>query len=60
LLAEMSLGRASVAARDWSLSRQTSKMKSQELVWDFDDEPASAVRQPELPFAEPTPLKAAE
>ncbi|MEO0766099.1 MAG: efflux RND transporter permease subunit [Pseudomonadota bacterium] len=60
LLAKMSLGRASVAARDWSLSRQTSRMKSRELVWDFDDEGQAASAQPELPFSGTPPLKAAE
>ncbi|MEP1481499.1 MAG: efflux RND transporter permease subunit, partial [Tateyamaria sp.] len=60
LLAKLSLGRASVAARDWSLSRQTGKMKSRELVWDFDDEPQAKTSQPELPFATTPPLKAAE
>ncbi|MFL4471662.1 efflux RND transporter permease subunit [Tateyamaria armeniaca] len=60
LLAKLSLGRASVAARDWSLSRQTSKMQSRELVWDFDDEADREVKQPELPFANTPPLKAAE
>jgi len=60
LLAKLSLGRASVAARDWSLSRQTSKMQSRELVWDFDDDADREDRQPELPLAGVSPLKAAE
>ena len=60
LLAKLSLGRASVAARDWSLSRQTSKMSNHELVWDFDDEPGPRARQPELPLGGARPLKAAE
>ncbi|WP_415403462.1 efflux RND transporter permease subunit [Tateyamaria sp. SN3-11] len=59
LLAKLSLGRASAAARDWSLARQTGKMQAQELVWDFDDEPVADTRQSELPFPSPT-LKAAE
>ncbi|MEO0400973.1 MAG: efflux RND transporter permease subunit [Pseudomonadota bacterium] len=59
LLAKLSLGRASSAARDWSLSRQTGRMQARELVWDFDDEPASDTRQSELPFPN-APLKAAE
>ncbi|MEP4249212.1 efflux RND transporter permease subunit [Tateyamaria sp.] len=60
LLAKLSLGRASKAARDWSLSRQTGKMASRELVWDFDDEDDRDPREPELPFVLPTPIKAAE
>ncbi|WP_299589436.1 efflux RND transporter permease subunit [uncultured Tateyamaria sp.] len=59
LLAKLSLGRASAAARDWSLTRQTGKLKSQELIWDFDDDPAPQSTQTELPFPA-TPLKAAE
>ena len=65
LLAKLSLGRASAAARDWSLARQTSKMQSRELIWDFDEQPHAPVAErntdePELPFAKTPSLKAAE
>ncbi|WP_299376238.1 efflux RND transporter permease subunit [uncultured Tateyamaria sp.] len=59
LLAKLSLGRASAASRDWSLARQTGKLKSQELIWDFDDDPVVETAQRELPFPG-APLKAAE
>jgi multidrug efflux pump len=59
LMAKLSLGRASAAARDWSLSRQAERMQARELVWDFDEDPGSDLRQTELPFAPPS-LKAAE
>ncbi|WP_299690276.1 efflux RND transporter permease subunit [uncultured Tateyamaria sp.] len=59
LLAKLSLGRASAAARDWALSRQAGRMPSQELVWDFDEQPATDTSQPELPLTS-APLKAAE
>ena len=60
LLAKLSLGRASKAARDWSLSRQTGKMKSRELVWDFEDGDGPHPREPEMPFQLTSPIKAAE
>ena len=59
LLAKLSLGRASAAARDWSLSRQAGKMQSQELVWDFDDVGVVDHAQAEFPLTN-APLKAAE
>ena len=59
LLAKLSLGRASSAARDWALSKQAGRMPSQELVWDFDEPPVPDLSQPELPLPT-TPLKAAE
>ena len=34
LLARMSLGRASRAARDWALARDARRMKAQEIIWD--------------------------
>lgn len=49
LLAKLSMGRSSRAARDWALRRQASRIKSPELIWTEDD------------FATPTPiLRAAE
>ncbi|MEX0371669.1 MAG: efflux RND transporter permease subunit, partial [Tateyamaria sp.] len=59
LLAKLSMGRASRAARDWALSRSTRSMATNELVWDFDDEAAHGRngRDVALPHS---PLKAAE
>ena len=34
LLARVSLGRASRAARDWALARDARRMKAQEIIWD--------------------------
>ncbi|MDP5084126.1 MAG: efflux RND transporter permease subunit [Yoonia sp.] len=39
LLAKLSLGRSSRAARDWALSRQVRRMKVPEFIW-TEDEPA--------------------
>jgi multidrug efflux pump len=56
LLASLSLGRASRAARDWALNRASSKVNHTEIVWDLGDD-AQAVT-PQLPVG--LPLKAAE
>ena len=37
LLAKMSLGRASRAARDWALQRDARRSVAQEIIWDGDD-----------------------
>ena len=37
LLAKLSMGRSSRAARDWALRRQASKMKSQEFIWEEEE-----------------------
>ncbi len=58
LLAKLSLGRASRAARDWALSRAAHKIDSRDIVWDFDDPVPAEPDQPRLPL-EP-PLRAAE
>ncbi|MFK7745460.1 MAG: efflux RND transporter permease subunit [Roseobacter sp.] len=50
LLAKMSMGRASRAARDWALTREAARISGTELIWEDDDTPAAAS----------TPLKAAE
>jgi multidrug efflux pump len=51
LLARMSLGRASQAARDWALARDARRMKPQEIIW--DDVPAPVpVMSPRLSAAE--------
>ncbi|MFC6584856.1 efflux RND transporter permease subunit [Sulfitobacter aestuariivivens] len=36
LLARMSMGRASKAARDWALQRDARRSKAQEIIWDED------------------------
>jgi multidrug efflux pump len=38
LLARMSMGRASRAARDWALQRDARRMNTQEIVWSIDDD----------------------
>ena len=40
LLAKLSLGRASRAARDWALQRAAHNLKATEIVWDFDADPS--------------------
>jgi len=42
LLARMSMGRASRAARDWSLRREARRMPAQEIIWD-DGAPVAPV-----------------
>ncbi|AXI47266.1 acriflavine resistance protein B [Sulfitobacter sp. SK012] len=39
LLAKMSMGRASRAARDWALQRDAKRMGTEEIIWDDDDVP---------------------
>ena len=51
LLARLSMGRASRAARDWALARAAHRMKQGEIIWDDDEAPAA------VPAA---PLRAAE
>ncbi|PJI92213.1 multidrug efflux pump [Yoonia maricola] len=41
LLAKLSMGRSSKAARDWALARQAKRIKHPEFIWD-DGEPAKA------------------
>jgi len=59
LLAKLSMGRASSAARDWALVRSATHMTSQEIVWDFDEDTGADPRQTTLPLGH-APLKAAE
>ena len=56
LLAKLSMGRASKAARDWALDRDAKRMKQGELIWDVEtDTPEPA------PKADTgAPLRAAE
>ncbi|KQB98320.1 acriflavine resistance protein B [Loktanella sp. 1ANDIMAR09] len=54
LLAKLSMGRSSRAARDWALSRQARRMKAPEIIW---DDPSAAVL---APIAPKQPVQAAE
>ena len=55
LLAKLSMGRSSKAARDWALSRQARRIKAPELIWeDIPNTPA-----PE-PLVLKSPMQAAE
>ncbi|WP_293446088.1 efflux RND transporter permease subunit [Planktotalea sp.] len=61
LLAKLSMGRSSNAARDWALQRQARSVKSPMILWDDDEDPIESY----APEAEPAPmmkasLKAAE
>lgn len=68
LLAKLSLGSSSTAARDWSLRRAARRVKTSEILWPLEDETAAG-KKPEAedkdgkkrypdPFAKP--LNAAE
>ncbi|MEM6305552.1 MAG: efflux RND transporter permease subunit [Pseudomonadota bacterium] len=47
LLARMSMGRASRAARDWALQRDARRSKAQEIIWDEEEHgPAPAALKP--------------
>jgi len=51
LLARLSFGRGSRAARDWALQRAARRVKSPEIIW--EDDPSATVRlEPELRAAE--------
>jgi multidrug efflux pump len=54
LLAKLSMGRSSRAARDWALSRQARRMKAPEIIWDDTE---AAVLTPIVPEQ---PVQAAE
>ena len=61
LLAKLSMGRSSNAARDWALQRQARSVKSPMILWDDGEDPIESY----APEAEPAPmmkasLKAAE
>jgi multidrug efflux pump len=59
LLARMSMGRASKAARDWSLQRDTRRSKTQEIIWDeVSAGPAPTALKPAV--LKPATLKPAE
>ncbi|NEK24334.1 AcrB/AcrD/AcrF family protein [Sulfitobacter sp. JBTF-M27] len=52
LLAKMSLGRASRAARDWALQRDARRLKADEIIWDPDAAPIAPMAAPRLSAAE--------
>ncbi|MEW9921420.1 efflux RND transporter permease subunit [Marimonas sp. MJW-29] len=52
LLAKMSLGRASRAARDWALQREARRMQADEIIWDPDAAPVAPLAKPRLSAAE--------
>ncbi len=54
LLAKLSMGRSSRAARDWALRRQAQKIRTPEFIWDDED----AVPVPPLPLTQT--MRAAE
>lgn len=63
LLARLSMGRGSRAARDWALNRAARKLKAPEIIWEDEssDPPLSlAVAQPDPLTTPQPPLRAAE
>ncbi|MEO0937074.1 MAG: efflux RND transporter permease subunit [Pseudomonadota bacterium] len=56
LLARLSMGRASRAARDWALERDTARLGAGELIWDDGPAPEAPIR----PQPQTAPLRAAE
>ncbi|MDX5414152.1 MAG: hypothetical protein LPK02_14025, partial [Rhodobacterales bacterium] len=63
MLAILSLGRGSRAARDWALNRAARKLKAPEIIW--DDESLDPPLVPPVAQADPLtmpepPLRAAE
>ena len=52
LLAKMSLGRASRAARDWALQRDARRMQTNEIIWEPEAPAAPPVIRPRLSAAE--------
>ena len=52
LLARMSLGRASRAARDWALQRDARRMTANEIIWEPEDTPIAPLAKPQLSAAE--------
>ncbi|MEO0389586.1 MAG: efflux RND transporter permease subunit [Pseudomonadota bacterium] len=60
LLARFSMGRASRAARDWALDRDTQRLGAGELIWDEGLVPDGRSPDSKDPSAPSTPLRAAE
>lgn len=46
MLAKLSMGRSSRAARDWALARQAACIKAPEFIWVEDEVAPLAVRTP--------------
>jgi multidrug efflux pump len=46
LLARMSLGRASRAARDWALAREARRASAQEIIW--EESPVTGGPRPQI------------
>ena len=59
LLAKLSLGRASRAARDWALARAARRLEATELTWDFEDTPPS-IQPQRAPLRLENTIRAAE
>ncbi|KIN60598.1 RND transporter, HAE1/HME family, permease protein [Sulfitobacter noctilucae] len=51
LLAKLSLGRASKAARDWALQRDARRMSNEEIIWDAGPPPSTIASRPQVPAA---------
>ncbi|HSG54773.1 MAG TPA: efflux RND transporter permease subunit, partial [Paracoccaceae bacterium] len=63
MLAILSMGRGSRAARDWALNRAARKLKSPEIIWEDEQESAATIlpRPASDPLTTPdSPLRAAE
>ncbi|MFZ7089557.1 efflux RND transporter permease subunit [Primorskyibacter sp. 2E233] len=52
LLAKLSFGKASRAAKDWALTREARRAKAPEIIWDFEDEPLAGPKAQPLRAAE--------
>ena len=52
LLAKMSMGRASKAARDWALQRDTRRMQPAEIIWDANAPPVTPIADQKLSAAD--------
>ncbi len=50
LLAKLSMGRASKAARDWALDRDARRLKQSEIIWEDESARDDVDRTPELPL----------
>ncbi|MEM6500056.1 MAG: efflux RND transporter permease subunit, partial [Pseudomonadota bacterium] len=60
LLARMSMGRASAAARDWALQRNARRARSTEIIWDDESTPAPVSVEIQAPTTPSGTLRAAE
>ncbi|MEP3844160.1 MAG: efflux RND transporter permease subunit [Paracoccaceae bacterium] len=60
LLAKLSLGRASKAARDWALTRSAHRVQHPQITWDFDTPPTAPPKLQRRRRRRPPSLEAAE